>query len=293
MNESPEVAENAEQRVGDMLRRGIERRAVKDLEAGEPWQKRKAEKTLSDIDSVHAAALPKWLNRLLADPRNTTRDFKLLRAHRRGLLHYDRPVGWGYPNNWKEVASRIRQLDGYRCVVCAADDCTIDVHHIVYVSNFGTHQKTNLISLCRPCHESEHKRMFDFGESETDHAVQTDSVLSSSQPMPHDATITASIPEVPETIQPLPQKPTFQQEQIPHSPSNKQPAPVPIPVPIPVPVPAPAAFQLPPPLRSLPSKVDSVSIEANPKVCGNCRTLVLPKRRFFLFRYCPNCRVRM
>jgi hypothetical protein len=35
----------------------------------------------------------------------------------------------------------------------------------VYASNFGTHQKTNLVTLCRKCHEKEHKRVFDFGEN--------------------------------------------------------------------------------------------------------------------------------
>src|SRR5690606_10456308 len=33
--------------------------------------------------------------------------------------------------------------------------------------NYGTNQKTNLVTLCRPCHEKEHKRVFDFGENMT------------------------------------------------------------------------------------------------------------------------------
>jgi 5-methylcytosine-specific restriction endonuclease McrA len=168
LNESHEVAENAEKRVGELLLRGMERNALRDLELGEPWQKAKAQKTLSDIGKAYVDALPQWLNRLLANPENTRKDFKLLRAHRRGLLHYDRPAGWGYPNNWKEVASRIRRLDGFQCIACAAQNQTIDVHHIVYVSNFGTHQQSNLISLCRECHETEHKRSFDLGETESE-----------------------------------------------------------------------------------------------------------------------------
>lgn len=56
-------------------------------------------------------------------------------------------------------------MDSYKCVSCGTRDKIIDVHHIIYASNFGTHQQNNLISLCRPCHEAEHKRAFDFGES--------------------------------------------------------------------------------------------------------------------------------
>ena len=273
LNESHEVAENAEKRVGDMLLRGIERNALRALESGEPWQKAKAQRTLSDIGQAHADALPRWLNKLLANPENTSKDFKLLRAHRRGLLHYDRPAGWGYPNNWKEVASRIRRLDGFQCVACAAQDQAIDVHHIVYVSNFGTHQQSNLISLCRECHEAEHKRSFDIGEAEPEQAESpsetANEVIMATQPT-----------NVPPLEQPVLQGPPPTQRQ---SHSEQQPPSSPL--------------ALPPQTQPVPSSTTSLDqgtasgagSRVAQRFCGYCRTLVVPRRRYLFLKQCPNC----
>lgn len=175
LNKSPEVAEHAEARLGELLLHGMERRSRMDLTSTEPWRRQRAKWTLENLLSAHADALSRWLNNLLAAPKNSTKDFKILRAHRRGLLHYDRPKGWGYPASWKDVASRIRRLDHNKCVACKANDRVIDVHHIVYVSNFGTHQQSNLVALCRPCHEAEHKRVFDFGEQSQENLSLSDS----------------------------------------------------------------------------------------------------------------------
>lgn len=273
LNESHEVAEDAEKRVGDMLLRGMERNALRDLEFGEPWQKAKAQRTLSDFGQAHADALPRWLNKLLANPENTSKDFKLLRAHRRGLLHYDRPAGWGYPNNWKEVASRIRRLDGFQCVACAGQDQTIDVHHIVYVSNFGTHQQSNLISLCRECHEAEHKRSFDIGEAETEQAESpsetANEVITVTQPT-----------NLPLLEQPVVQGPPPTQQQ---SHSERQPPSSPI--------------ALPRQSQHVPSSTMSLNQGAAggagskvaQRFCGYCRSLVVPRRRYLFFKQCPNC----
>ena len=164
LNTRPEVAEGAQQRLGEMLRRGIIRRATAELDATDAWRQVRAKRELDRTDAVLAQKLPGWVNRLLADPKNTGRDFKLLRAYRRHLLHFDRPHGWGYPSNWAEVAARIRGLDGFKCTTCGSDDRILDVHHIVYVYHFGTHRQENLTTLCRPCHEAEHGRLLDFGE---------------------------------------------------------------------------------------------------------------------------------
>ena len=133
------------------------------------WRSDRARQTLANLDAEHATALPEWLNKIAADVNKREKEHKLVRAHRRGLLHLDRPQNWGYPSNWNEVASTIRLADHFQCVVCGADNIELHVHHIVYLSNFGTHRKENLVSLCRPCHEEEHEREFDFGEQ--DHAT--------------------------------------------------------------------------------------------------------------------------
>lgn len=272
LNESHEVAENAERRIGERLLRGIERNALRDIESGEPWQKAKAERTLSDIGAAHAAALPQWLNKVLADPQNTQKDFKLLRAHRRGLLHFDRPVGWGYPNNWKDIASRIRQCDGFQCVVCAAQDKPIDVHHIVYVSNFGTHQQTNLISLCRTCHETEHKRNFDLGEQESEQIEPT-----AETPVETDDKASDHIP--PDSLQQVLPSPTF----VPPLPNS-----ILKPLSISNTVPAPTKHGVSTKLEKTMTQISYPAIVQ--RYCGHCRTLVTPTRRLLIFKQCPNCK---
>lgn len=271
LNESHDVAENAEIRIGELLLRGMERNALRDIECGEPWQKARAERILSNIGTAHTAALPQWLNKLLADPKNTKKDFKLLRAHRRGLLHYDRPAGWGYPNNWKDVASCIRRIDGFKCAVCTAQDQTIDVHHILYVSNFGTHQQSNLISLCRKCHEAEHKRNFDFGETEKEQVV-------SSTEAPAEADLLAKVAKRSNLLQPA-LSVSIQPKPLPHP--NPEP-PVPS---LPPPPPTESALSA----RLAHTTTHSSNTVVAQRFCGHCRTLVVPKRRFLFFRQCPNC----
>lgn len=271
LNESHDVAENAEMRIGELLLRGMERNALRDIESGEPWQKARAERTISDIATAHASALPQWLNKVLADPKNTKKDFKSLRAHRRGLLHYDRPAGWGYPNNWKEIASRIRQLDGFQCAVCAAQDKTIDVHHIVYVSNFGTHQQTNLISLCRTCHETEHKRDFDLGERESEQAIFASEAPTAANDKAQYVIHPDSLPSV--LLAPIPTSP--------------QPNPITQPLSISLPLFAPTKPAVSAKLQQATTHSSDAAVAQ--RFCGHCRTLVIPRRRFLLFKQCPNC----
>lgn len=158
--------------VREWLLNSMLRRATIDVSTPStpPWKQERAERIIGNLDAEVDKALPKWINKLVADKSNNSKVFKIIRAHRRGLLHLDRPHRWGYPNNWKEVAHNIRELDNFTCVSCSATNVELHVHHIVYASNFGTHQRSNLVTLCRECHEKEHKRVFDFGENmlETD-----------------------------------------------------------------------------------------------------------------------------
>jgi hypothetical protein len=167
LNTYKEVAENSYNAARELLLVGMLRRST--IDANSPtapqWKQQKAEYTLGNLDTEVDHALPGWINKLVADKTNKDKIFKIIRAHRRGLLHMDRPYRWGYPNNWKDVAHHIRVLDNFTCVSCSESGGELHVHHIVYASNFGTHQATNLVTLCRTCHEKEHKRIFDFGEN--------------------------------------------------------------------------------------------------------------------------------
>ncbi len=166
LNEYREVAEESYRVISDMLKTGMLRRAHGDTAPSVPrWRQERAQRTLENFEQEHRDALSEWTNHLLAVPENRSKVFKIVRAHRRKLLHYDRPHSWGYPKNWVEIAANIRALDGYKCVTCGAQGAELHVHHIVYASNFGTHQKNNLVTLCRSCHEEEHETVFDFGEN--------------------------------------------------------------------------------------------------------------------------------
>lgn len=169
LNKYKQVADKAYHEARQMLERGILRRAQSDLFSSKPsWIHEKAAQILRDPSGEVERAFPGWVNRLVADHSNSTKVFKIIRAERRGLLHCDEPHRWGYPKNWTDVAGNIRKLDKFACVACNAIGIELHVHHIVYVSNYGTHRKTNLITLCRRCHELEHKRVFDKGENMVD-----------------------------------------------------------------------------------------------------------------------------
>ncbi len=91
-----------------MLQRGIIHRAQIDLLFTKPaWVQDKAKGILENPAPVVEKALPSWINRLVADTSNSTKIFKMIGAHRRGLLHLDRPHRWGYPNNWPDVSERL------------------------------------------------------------------------------------------------------------------------------------------------------------------------------------------
>lgn len=182
LNDSPEPAANAEQRFAEKLARGMLRNAERDLQSPEEWKRQKAQKVRNNLDGEVAAALHNWITRLLEAPGNSTRDFKIMRAHRRGLLRLE---GFAkYPSNWTDIARKIRHRDGYQCKVCGCTDSTLDVHHIIYLSHHGTNQQSNLITLCRRCHEVEHDREFDWPEAqdpEADAPIQPSTTFTTFQ----------------------------------------------------------------------------------------------------------------
>jgi 5-methylcytosine-specific restriction endonuclease McrA len=167
LNDFDEPAIYAQQRIREMLSRGMLKRATTEQnEADEQWKRTKAVLTLNNFEQAVDQAFPGWLNRLLAKPDNTTKNYKQMRAHRRGLLRLEEGRQWTYPGNWSDVARRIRSRDGYRCIDCGEASSALHVHHIIYLSKYGTNQQGNLVTLCRPCHEKEHGREFDIAEAD-------------------------------------------------------------------------------------------------------------------------------
>lgn len=62
-----------------------------------------------------------------------------------------------YPENWDEIAGELRRSVG-ECQNCRKprEEVRLEVHHVVPVSNGGSHAESNLRVLCRDCHEAAH-----------------------------------------------------------------------------------------------------------------------------------------
>jgi hypothetical protein len=67
---------------------------------------------------------------------------------------YQHGVNYGYANTKASVLTR----DGYLCQQCKgkSKDQRLEVHHIVFCSEQGSDEETNLLTLCKACHESLH-----------------------------------------------------------------------------------------------------------------------------------------
>ena len=63
-----------------------------------------------------------------------------------------------YPENWSEITAKVCARDGYKCGNCGSTT-NIDVHHIVPLSQGGTHELGNLRTLCHDCHKKIHPYM--------------------------------------------------------------------------------------------------------------------------------------
>lgn len=110
--------------------------------------------------------LPEWINKKTASSSENSIEIKIIRAYRRGLIHYDNPNKFGRTNQWESISKAIKISDKMKCCMCNATNVELDTHHIVYVKKFGTNQKTNLISLCRNCHEKIHGRKLEFSDTD-------------------------------------------------------------------------------------------------------------------------------
>ena len=59
------------------------------------------------------------------------------------------------PERYATLRSEILERDGWRCQVCGCSQ-NLDVHHIRRRSALGDDAETNLITLCRKCHQMQH-----------------------------------------------------------------------------------------------------------------------------------------
>ena len=68
-----------------------------------------------------------------------------------------------YRNHWRKVRERYFAMHPY-CEQCFKEGKMVmadEVHHIIPVSRGGTHEASNLMSLCRSCHNKIHHDLGD------------------------------------------------------------------------------------------------------------------------------------
>lgn len=70
-----------------------------------------------------------------------------------------------YPSDWDQRRKTVYQRDGYLCQRCGVGggpngNHELHAHHIVPISEGGSHNLDNLLTLCRPCHNAIHGDVF-------------------------------------------------------------------------------------------------------------------------------------
>lgn len=63
-----------------------------------------------------------------------------------------------YPDNWDDIRRQVYARDDHQCQECGqhGTDTELHAHHQTPISQGGTHELSNLITLCRDCHNKKH-----------------------------------------------------------------------------------------------------------------------------------------
>lgn len=66
-----------------------------------------------------------------------------------------------YPADWDDRRRKVYQRDGYECQLCHAQggqvgDTELHAHHVTPISEGGSHDLDNLVTLCKSCHNDQH-----------------------------------------------------------------------------------------------------------------------------------------
>jgi len=80
------------------------------------------------------------------------------------------PVVTRESQEWERARERAKRRDQYRCRHCGLTEADVSgldlqVHHILPISQGGTHSLDNLATLCNGCHQKIHKRHDGDGEA--------------------------------------------------------------------------------------------------------------------------------
>lgn len=69
---------------------------------------------------------------------------------------YRRSSWDNYPSNWKSLREQALLKANYQCARCRETEQELHVHHIIPISQGGSHDLSNLEVLCASCHFEEH-----------------------------------------------------------------------------------------------------------------------------------------
>lgn len=90
-------------------------------------------------------------------------DHKLIERRRYDKYQRSSDVNKKYGRAWKRIRDRYAR-EHPLCEMCKEDGRltpTDEVHHILPVSQGGTHDRSNLMSLCKSCHNKIHLELGD------------------------------------------------------------------------------------------------------------------------------------
>jgi len=63
------------------------------------------------------------------------------------------------PETWRMIRESVLRRDEFQCQGCTAGCTVLNVHHIIPVSDGGSDDPSNLITLCEDCHSQIHPWM--------------------------------------------------------------------------------------------------------------------------------------
>lgn len=67
-----------------------------------------------------------------------------------------RPPSPNYPAGWDDLRAQVLDRHMHRCVNCHRIKQGLEIHHIVPVTQAGSHRPSNLVPLCDRCHKAAH-----------------------------------------------------------------------------------------------------------------------------------------
>jgi len=102
-----------------------------------------------------------WLSDIVSYDDSSSIRNKLIRAYYYGLVDGERNrVSRLHSDEMEPIRETILKEDNFTCVICKDDkQPELHVHHIIPLEYYGTHNLSNLVTLCYSCHNKQHEGM--------------------------------------------------------------------------------------------------------------------------------------